>query len=76
MPNVWVVAFWDGMIKSSDADEWPALDFIHRVVGGDPWTIPISFQLKYDETWEDKAGVQETVVYCNATAILFGASTK
>jgi hypothetical protein len=72
MPNVCVTAFANGEIKTIEVDAWPDLDYIQNAVGGLFAEVPTSFQMEFDASWGDEAGTQETVVYCNETALLKG----
>lgn len=72
MPNVCVTAFANGKIKTIEVDEWPDLDYIQKAVGGLFAEVPTSFCMEFDESWENEAGRQETVVYCNEAAALKG----
>jgi len=72
MPNVYVTASANGKIHTVEIDEWPDFRFIQKCVGGLFAQVPTSFKMEFDDSWEDEAGEQETVVYCNETAALTG----
>jgi hypothetical protein len=70
MPNVSVIALANGEIRTIDIDAWPEMEEIQEAVGGRFIEVPTPFQMKFDETWGEEAGTQETVVYCNEDAAL------